>query len=639
MSDSQQPPSDAASSAARQALTTATNSARSGARMAVGTLFAGANVLLDLGVRVARSLPEGASTNGREIQLETPDGEMTAVAITTSTGSASDVRPMGWWLPDGSVPQVGDDAMNAALKQVGRSLFVVQTEDGPAVATTGRAVVGADALGPGDSKPLIAFAPAVLPEQLGDAAFRKAHGVKYCYVAGAMANGIASVEIVEAMSRAGMLGFFGAAGLPLAQVEVAIDRIQASLGDQPYGFNLIHSPNEPQLEAGVVDLYLRRGVHLVSASAYLDLTLPLVKYRVAGIHRDTDGRVVCPNKVVGKVSRVEVARKFMSPPPAGMLDKLVAAGFITAEQARLARTIPIATDITVEADSGGHTDNRPALSLFPGMVALRDEIQRDLQYTEPPRLGLAGGIATPASVAAAFSMGAAYVLTGSINQACVEAGTSDTVRQMLAEAGQADVIMAPAADMFEMGVKVQVLKRGTMFPMRARKLYDWYRECASLETMPTAARASLERDYLKCTVEEAWGSTRRFFETRDPAQIARAEKDAKHKMALVFRSYLGQSSNWANSGEPSRRVDYQVWCGPAMGAFNEWSAGSFLAQTENRRVEIVGRNLMMGASVLMRAAALRAQGVPLSPTATAFAPHTAEKLDILVNSASGAGVA
>jgi NAD(P)H-dependent flavin oxidoreductase YrpB (nitropropane dioxygenase family) len=41
----------------------------------------------------------------------------------------------------------------------------------------------------------------------------------------------------------------------------------------------------------------------------------------------------------------------------------------------------------------------------------------------------------------------------------VEAGTSDTVRQMLAEAEQADVAMAPSADMFELGVKVQVLKR------------------------------------------------------------------------------------------------------------------------------------------------------------------------------------
>ena len=56
---------------------------------------------------------------------------------------------------------------------------------------------------------------------------------------------------------------------------------QRSLGDAPYGFNLIHSPNEPDLENAVVDLYLRRGVRLVEASAYLDLTLPVVRYRTA----------------------------------------------------------------------------------------------------------------------------------------------------------------------------------------------------------------------------------------------------------------------------------------------------------------------------------------------------------------------
>ena len=53
-------------------------------------------------------------------------------------------------------------------------------------------------------------------------------------------------------------------------------------------------------------------------------------------------------------------------------------------------------------------------------------------------------------------------------------------------------------------------------------------------------------------------------------------------MALVFRWYLGQSSSWANAGEPSRTVDYQIWCGPAMAAFNEWVRGSFLEQPENR---------------------------------------------------------
>ena len=39
----------------------------------------------------------------------------------------------------------------------------------------------------------------------------------------------------------------------------------------------------------------------------------------------------------------------------------------------------------------------------------------------------------------------------------VESGLSDDGKEMLAEADIADVTMAPAADMFELGVKVQVL--------------------------------------------------------------------------------------------------------------------------------------------------------------------------------------
>lgn len=55
-------------------------------------------------------------------------------------------------------------------------------------------------------------------------------------------------------------------------------------------------------------------------------------------------------------------------------------------------------------------------------------------------------------------------------------------------------------------------------------------------------------------------------------------------MALVFRWYLGLSSRWANAGEPGRQLDYQVWCGPAMGAFNEWVKGTPLEATANRTV-------------------------------------------------------
>jgi PfaD family protein len=235
------------------------------------------------------------------------------------------------------------------------------------------------------------------------------------------------------------------------------------------------------------------------------------------------------------------------------------------------------------------------------MLALRDRLQAQFQFPVPVRVGLGGGIGTPAGVAGAFALGAAYVVTGSVNQACVESGSSDPVRKMLAEAGQADVTMAPAADMFEMGVKVQVLKRGTMFAMRGQKLFDAYRAFPNWEAIPAADRVAIEKNQFKATFDEVWQRTAEFFAKRDPGQLARAEKDPKHKMALAFRWYLGLSSRWANAGEADRQLDYQVWCGPAMGAFNEWAKGSPLESPANRTVTAVARNLLYGAAIHMRA--------------------------------------
>ncbi|MCA9796382.1 MAG: 2-nitropropane dioxygenase, partial [Candidatus Eremiobacteraeota bacterium] len=316
-------------------------------------------------------------------------------------------RGLGWQPGQGDV-EVGLPAIQAALLRLDEPFCVVESDRGLGVLRDAQLSLG------GGGSQVGAYVPALHPQRLGDPAFCKAHGVDLAYVAGAMANGICSVEIVEAMARAKMLAFFGSAGLPLPQVEAAIDRLQQNLGDLPFGSNLIHSPNEPDLEAGVVDLYLRKGVRRVSASAYLGLTLPLVRYRVSGIHRDAQGNIVVPNKVIAKVSRIEVAGRFFAPPPEKMLRQLVEAGQITAEEAKLAESIPMAEDLTAEADSGGHTDNRPALALVPTMIALRDEMERTHGFKNL-RVGAAGGIATPVSACAAFTMGAAYVLTGSIN--------------------------------------------------------------------------------------------------------------------------------------------------------------------------------------------------------------------------------
>jgi PfaD family protein len=181
--------------------------------------------------------------------------------------------------------------------------------------------------------------------------------------------------------------------------------------------------------------------------------------------------------------------------------------------------------------------------------------------------------------------------------------------------------MAPAADMFEQGVKVQVLRRGTMFAARAQRLYALYTSHASLDAIPPEARTKLEREILGAPVDEVWARTAAFFRERDPRELERAARDPKHRMALVFRWYLGLSSRWAITGEPARRLDYQIWCGPAMGAFNDWARGSFLEDPAQRGVVTIALNLLEGAAIVTRAQQLRTFGVSVPEAAFDVRPR------------------
>jgi trans-AT polyketide synthase, acyltransferase and oxidoreductase domains len=281
----------------------------------------------------------------------------------------------------------------------------------------------------------------------------------------------------------------------------------------------------------------------------------------------------------------------------------------------------MADDITVEADSAGHTDNRPLVCLLPSILSLRDQIQEQYHYSNPVRVGAAGGIGTPQAALAAFMMGAAYVMTGSINQSCVEAAASEHTKQLLAQAEMTDIMMAPAADMFEMGVRLQVLKRGTLFPVRAQKLYELYRNYDSVEAIPEPEKAQIEKQIFRRSLETVWEDTVTFFQQRDPEQIIKANQNPKRKMALIFRSYLGLSSRWSNTGESGREIDYQIWCGPTMGAFNDWVRGSYLADPRDRRVVDVAYHILRGTAFLYRLQSLQVQGLHMPQHYTQYKPE------------------
>ena len=533
--------------------------------------------------------------------------------------SERDLISIGRLEPGSSAPAFGGQALLEATARFREPCYVVRDLERQrlGVAVSGRLGHG------GAGWPVLGVLAPLYPEWLGDRSFNEAHGVRFAYVTGAMANGIATTQMVIAAAEAGMLGFFGAAGLGLERVEAAIDELEAALDHKglSWGSNLIHSPQEPELEAAVVDLYLRRGVRRVSASAYMGLTPHVVRYAVTGLHLDAQGRLQRRNHLFAKISRPEVARHFMAPPPRALLTKLVEQGQITPMEAELATRAPLAEDIIVESDSGGHTDNQALGALFPVIRQLRDRLTAEHGFERPIRVGAAGGLGAPDAVAAAFSFGAAFVLTGSVNQSAVESGLSEAGRQMLARASLADVAMGAAADMFELGVQVQVLKRGTMFAVRANRLYELYQQHASLEAIPAEVMARVESDILRKPWQQLWEETRAWWQNRDPREVTKAEADPRHKMALCFRAYLGQSSRWAIAGLSERQLDYQIWCGPAMGAFNAWVEGSFLEPPAQRTVAQIGLNLLEGAAVVTRAHQLRSYGVPVPPAAFDFRPR------------------
>ena len=440
--------------------------------------------------------------------------------------------------------------------------------------------------------------------KLGSADFRKDYGIDYSYVAGAMYKGISSKDMVVRMAKAKMLAFFGTGGLSLQNISTNIDAIQQELSkNDPYGMNLLYNIEHPEFEMNTVKLYLQKGVCNIEASAYMQITAPLAYFHISGLEKTGTGAVVNRHKILAKLSRPEVAEEFMRPVSERILNNLLEKNLITSEQAAWSRNIPISHDICIEADSGGHTDRGIATVLYPSIERLRQDIQKEYQYSKTIRIGMAGGIGTPMAAAAAFVMGADFILTGSINQCTIEANTSTEVKDLLQTINVQDTGYAPSGSAFELGSKVQVLKKGVLFPVRANKLYNLFSQYTSLEEIPERTLLQLEKNYFKKSLSEVWEETKSYLHNQGKShEIEKAEKHSKHKMALIFRWYFNFSTRIALQGDLDHKVDFQIHTGPALGAFNQWVKGTALGNWKNRHVDQIGIKLMESTDMLLKQA-------------------------------------
>ncbi|MBL4837436.1 MAG: ACP S-malonyltransferase [Kordiimonadaceae bacterium] len=419
-------------------------------------------------------------------------------------------------------------------------------------------------------------------ENLGSRDFCESFSLKYPYISGAMYRGIASSALVIRMAKAGMLGFLGAGGLSIAEIEHDIQKIQQALPDkQLFGVNFIAHFNRPEAEETLTDLLLECGVAIVEASAFMEVTPALVRYRAKGLRR-VGKSIEVKNRIIAKVSRPDIAAGFLSAPPERLLEKMLADKLITQGEAELLRLVPMADAITVESDSGGHTDQGMPFTLIPAVLKVRQKAQEQFSDFGPIFVGAGGGIGTPEAAAAVFMLGADYVVTGSINQCTVEAGTSDAVKDMLASANVYDTGYAPSGAMFELGSRIQVLKKGLFFPTRAEKLVSLYHQHGAIERIEEKLSKQIQERYFKRSFDDVLNEIQA---DSSPQEWEKIERTPKYRMGQVIRRYFSDTTRWAVNGDVDHKVDFQIHCGPAQGALNQWLHGTELQNWRNRHAD------------------------------------------------------
>lgn len=419
---------------------------------------------------------------------------------------------------------------------------------------------------------------------LGSTSFKELFRLRHAYVSGSMYRGISSPELVIRMGKAGLLSFYGTGGLSQEKIREGITTIQRELSNgQTFGVNLLANYVQPNKEMQLIELLLQYGIQIIEASAFVTITQALALYVIKGLYRESrSGHILSRHHVFAKISRPAVANLFMNPVPEPLIQELLKADKITQEEAKMALNYPVSTCICVEGDSGGHTDRKQLLPLLLSVLQQRKEMQKRYPHLQL-YIGAAGGLGDPTSIGICFSFGADFILTGSINQCSIEAGTSDKAKDLLQAMGVEDTEYSIAGDMFEIGAKVQVLKKGVLYPGRANTLFNIYTLFNSLDEIPNSIQTMLEEQYFRMSFEEA---------SREVEHYYGRAKSPKGRMSVLFRWYLHTSNEWAIRGTPDRVIDYQIHTGPALGLFNQWMKGRPQESWKARHVDWIADALM-----------------------------------------------
>lgn len=439
---------------------------------------------------------------------------------------------------------------------------------------------------------------------LGSDEFKQDYGLQYAYAVGPMESGITTKEMVERCAKAGLLGIYASNNLSYQRIEEDVNNLTQQLGSVPFGVALSPDYIDLKREEKIVSILCRYDIKMVQASYYINVSKQLVKYKAKGLTLVDQEKVNSGHKIMAKLSRSEVVEEFLKPASDSIIEELLQEGEITNEQAQLLKKVPIADSICVESNSAGRTDSASALATFPVIARMVEQTSNQYHYDKKVRVGCSGSIGSPEAIVALFALGADFVMTGSVNQCTVESGTSEFVKRILQQMDIQDTEYIPSGDNFDYNAKMQVAKRGVLFPVRANKLNEIYKLYGSIAAIDSDVKKKIEEHYFEHSMEEVFEMIR---PSLNQTQLNRLERTPKYKMALIFQWYYKKGLEDAIRGKEDNAVNLLIYSSVAMGAFNAYVKNTELEKWENRHVDEIGVKLMRDAEVLFKDKTLNQQ--------------------------------
>jgi trans-AT polyketide synthase/acyltransferase/oxidoreductase domain-containing protein len=288
-----------------------------------------------------------------------------------------------------------------------------------------------------------------------------------------------------------------------------------------------------------------------------------------------------PRRLLVRVTGSDQAEAFLRPAPAGVVAPLVRSGQLDPAEADEASRLPVATEICVQPEPGGGTT---ASLLMSVLRATRDMSRSGEGREEPVPVGV-GGIGTAEEIASAVLLGAGFLLTGAINECTPQARTSDAVKDLLATVTMADTVLAPSAELFRLGGREHMVRKATLFPARAGRLYGLYLARGSLADLSPATRQLLESDY--------------FGEPLDQVTRSIPGQEAEPRLADLLARYFDLGTRAALAGRMREQLNWHVPCGPELGAFNLAAGRLGLADWHARDVDVVAERLTAAGAALL----------------------------------------